>query len=56
MSGAWRVSDREEIDALREARRIARLERSAAAWAVVEQHVNRCRHYGVPEEEWLVDH
>ena len=51
MSGAWRVSDEEEIDALREARRIARLERTAEAWAVVEARVLRCRHYGVPESQ-----
>jgi hypothetical protein len=55
MGGAWRISEQDEVDALREARRIAREERTAEAWAAVERHVERCRHLGIPEEEWLVD-
>lgn len=53
MSGAWRISEREEIEALREARRIARLSRTEAAWAQVERQVERVRHLGIPESEWL---
>jgi hypothetical protein len=53
MSGQWRISERAEIDALREARRIARLSRSEAAWAQVELQVSRIRHLGIPESEWL---
>jgi len=55
MSGGWRISDHEEIEALREARRVARELRTDAAWAAVEHHVERCRHLGIPESEWLVD-
>lgn len=56
MSGGWRVSDDEEIEALHDARRVARETRTPEAWAKVEVLVERCRHLGVPEEEWLVDH
>jgi hypothetical protein len=55
MSGEWRISEDEEIERLREARRIARLERTAEAWARVEAQVARCKHLGVPEDRWLVD-
>ena len=56
MSGGWRVSEEEEIEALREARRIARDARTAEAWANVEAQVARCKHLGIPEARWLIDH
>lgn len=56
MSGDWRISEEEEIERLREARRIAREERTAEAWARVEAQVARCKHLGLPEASWLVDH
>jgi hypothetical protein len=55
MSGEWRISEQEEIEALRVARRIAREARTEAAWALVEQQVARVRRLGIPESEWLVD-
>lgn len=53
VSGSWRISDEEEVTKLRKARQAARESRTDDAWIVVGALVERCRHLGIPEEEWL---
>ena len=55
MSGGWRVSEEEVTAGLRQVRKVARHERTQAAWATVAVHVAQCRRMGIPETEWLLD-
>jgi hypothetical protein len=54
MSGAWRISDQEAVAMLRDARQVARQSRTEDAWVVVQTLAERCRHLGIPEDDWLV--
>jgi len=47
MAGGWRISEADEFDALRRARRDARTLRTEAAWNRFAAQVARCERYGL---------
>jgi len=47
MAGGWRVSDDEELEALRRARRDARALRTEEAWNHLAEVVERCNRLGL---------
>jgi|1186.fasta_scaffold142032_2 hypothetical protein len=55
MAGGWRVSDDEELAALRRARRDARVLRTEAAWTHLATVVERCDRLGLFDDEDAVD-
>jgi hypothetical protein len=51
MAGGWRVSEEEELDQLRRARRAARELRTEAAWNHLAAVVARCNRLGLLDAE-----
>ena len=47
MAGGWRISEAEELTALRSARRDARTLRTEEAWNRFARQVARCQHLGL---------
>ena len=51
MAGGWRISEAEELTALRKARRDARTLRTEEAWNRFARQVARCEHLGLLNDE-----
>ena len=54
MAGGWRISEAEELRALREARRDARVLRTEAAWNRFADQVARCEHLGLLGDDVVI--
>ena len=55
MSGAWRISDDEELAELRHARRLARELRTEQAWNHFVAQAERCHRLGLLDEFPVTD-
>ncbi len=49
MSGSWRISEEAELTELRRRRRIAREQRTEAAWNAFAAQADRCHRLGILE-------
>jgi hypothetical protein len=54
MAGGWRISEAEELTALREARRDARTLRTEEAWNHFARQVARCEHLGLLDDDFEI--